>query len=185
MQFGIIFLEKNSFQIIYDDQVRCQQNFERTPAKQSVSMATGNLRTTADTPEEIADIFNTYFTSVFSVPQEDKVGNGAGKFPAAEAPFTNIVLNVGEVEAVLNSLDPNKATGPDEIPARILKETATTITPSLCKLFNRSLGKATYRLSENWPMLCLSIRRMKKIMLKTIGLSPYFAFFPKFSNVVS
>ena len=67
------------------------------------------------------------------------MGNGAGKFPAAEAPFTNIVLNVGEVEAVLNSLDPNKATGPDEIPARILKETATTIAPSLCKLFNKSL----------------------------------------------
>ena len=102
-------------------------------------MATGNLRTTADTPEEIADIFNNYFTSVLSVPQEDKVGNGAGKFPAVEAPFTNIMLNVGEVEAVLNSLDPNKATGPDEIPTRILRETATTIAPSLCKLFNRSL----------------------------------------------
>ena len=40
---------------------------------QSVSMATSNLRATADTPEEIADIFNNYFTSVFSVPQEDKV----------------------------------------------------------------------------------------------------------------
>ena len=51
------------------------------------------------------------------------------------------MLHVGEVEAVLKSLDPNKATGPDEIPARILKETATTIAPSLCKLFNRSLGE--------------------------------------------
>ena len=38
---------------------------------QSVSMATGNLRATADTSEEIADIFNNYFTLVFSVPQED------------------------------------------------------------------------------------------------------------------
>ena len=64
---------------------------------QSVSMATGNLRTTADTPEEIADIFNNYFTSVFSVPQKDKVGNGAGKFPAAEAPFTNIVKGVSQI----------------------------------------------------------------------------------------
>ena len=108
---------------------------------QSVSMATGNLRATADTPEEIADIFNNYFTSVFSVLQEDKVDNGAGKFPAAEPPFSDIVLHIGEVEAVLKSLDPNKATGPDEIPARILKETATTIAPSLCKLFNRSLGE--------------------------------------------
>ena len=104
-------------------------------------MATGNLRATANTPEEIADIFNNYFTSVFSVPQEDKVDNGAGKFPAAEPPFSDIVLHVGEVEAVLKSLDPNKATGPDEIPDRILKETATTIAPSLCKLFNRSLGE--------------------------------------------
>ena len=68
---------------------------------QSVSMATGNLRATTDTPEEIADIFNNYFTSVFSVPQQDKVDNGTGKFPTAEPPFSDIVLHVGEVEAVL------------------------------------------------------------------------------------
>ena len=116
---------------------------------QSVSMATGNLRATADTPEEIADMFNNYFTSVFSASQEDKEDNGVGKFPAAESPFSDIVLHVGEVEAVLKSLDPNKATGPDEIPARILKVSATSIAPSLCKLFNRSL--ATYRLSGSWP----------------------------------
>ena len=61
-------------------------------------------------------------------------------FPA-EPPFSDIVLHVGQAEAVLKSLDPNKATGPDEIPARILKETATTIAPLLCKLFNRSLGE--------------------------------------------
>ena len=64
-------------------------------------MATGNLRATADKPEEIADIFSNYFTSVFSVLQEDKVDNGAGKFPAAEPSFSDIVLHVGEVEAVL------------------------------------------------------------------------------------
>ena len=34
---------------------------------QSVSMATGNLRATADTLEEIVDIFNNHFTSVFYV----------------------------------------------------------------------------------------------------------------------
>ena len=108
---------------------------------QSVSMATGNPCATADTPEEIADIFNNYFTSVFSVPQEDKEDNGIGKVPAAEPPFSDVVLHVGEVEALKKSLEPNKATGPDEIPARILKETASTIAPSLCKLFNRSLGE--------------------------------------------
>ena len=104
-------------------------------------MATGNPCATADTPEEIADIFNNYFTSVFSVPQEDKEDNGIGKLPAAEPPFSDIVLHIGEVVAPKKSLEPNKATGPDEILARILKETASTIAPSLCKLFNRSLGE--------------------------------------------
>ena len=64
---------------------------------QSVSMATGNLRATADIPADIADMFNNYFTSVFSAPQEDKEDNGIGKFPAAESPFSDIVLHVGEV----------------------------------------------------------------------------------------
>mgnify|MGYP000306101024 CR=1 FL=1 len=105
---------------------------------QSVSMATGNLRATADIPEEIVDMFNNYFTLVFSAPQEDKEDKGVGKFPAAESPFSDIVLHVGEVEAVLKSLDPNKATGPDEISARVL----TTIAPSPCKLFKRSLGES-------------------------------------------
>ena len=100
------------------------------------------------TPQKkFADMFNNCFTSVFSAPQEDKEDDGVGKFPATESPFSDIVLYVGEVEAVLKSLDPNKATGPDEIPARILKVTATTIAPSLCKLFNRSRGEG-YILSE-------------------------------------
>lgn len=73
-------------------------------------MAICNLRATTDTPEEITDIFNNYFTSVFSAPQEDKEENGVGKL--LEPPFSDIVLHVAEVEAVLKALDPNKATGP-------------------------------------------------------------------------
>ena len=58
---------------------------------------------------------------MFTVPQEDQVDNGAGK-PLPQNPPLAIVLHVGEVEAILKSLDPNKDTGPDEIPARILKD---------------------------------------------------------------
>ena len=89
----------------------------KTPSKlrnipQSVSMAICNLHATADTPEEITDIFNNYFTSVFFAPQEDKEDNGVGKLLATEPPFRDIVLQVAEVEAVLKALDPNKATDP-------------------------------------------------------------------------
>ncbi|XP_048579037.1 uncharacterized protein LOC125560748 [Nematostella vectensis] len=38
------------------------------------------------------------------------------------------------------TLDVTKATGPDGISARLLKETAPEIAPSLCKLFNKSLS---------------------------------------------
>ena len=48
-----------------------------------------------------------------------------------------------EVIHVLRSLDSNKATGPDGIPARLLKETADVIAPSLCQLFNMSIHSGT------------------------------------------
>ena len=106
---------------------------------QSVSMATDNLHITADTPDQIEDMFNNYFTSVFSTCQSEEEESGLEQRPSIQPVSNDIVLHVSEVEAVLKSLDPTKAAGPDEIPARILKETAATIAPSLCMLFNRSL----------------------------------------------
>ena len=44
-----------------------------------------------------------------------------------------------EVLKALNSLDPNKTTGPDKLPAKILKLTAIIIAEPLTKLFNKSL----------------------------------------------
>ena len=44
---------------------------------------------------------------------------------------------------VLRTLDNNKAHGPDGIPARLLIETASQISPSLCELFNKSLRTDT------------------------------------------
>jgi hypothetical protein len=38
------------------------------------------------------------------------------------------------------NLDSNKAQCPDNIPARLLKETAMQITPSFCALFNKTLS---------------------------------------------
>ena len=52
--------------------------------------------------------------------------------------MSDVVLTEQEVASILNTLDTKKATGSDEIPAKLLKETAS-ITPSLCKLFNKSL----------------------------------------------
>ena len=50
----------------------------------------------------------------------------------------------GEVLAVLLSLDVNKASGPDGISNRMLKETARSISSSLTDVFNFSLRVGVY-----------------------------------------
>ena len=40
----------------------------------------------------------------------------------------------------LSELDTSKASGPDKIPARLLKKCSEQIAPSLCSLFNHSLN---------------------------------------------
>jgi hypothetical protein len=52
-------------------------------------------------------------------------------------------LSEGTVRSVLSNLDNNKAHGPDEIPARLLSETAYQIAPSLCLQVNKSLKSGT------------------------------------------
>ena len=59
--------------------------------------------------------------------------------PNVDVTLSDLTLTVTQVLDVLTTLDASKATGPSEIPARILKETGYEIAPSLCELFNKSL----------------------------------------------
>ena len=102
-------------------------------------------RPIATNPNEIADFFNTYFASVFTSE------NLPVQHPNRTDPvLTELKVTELEVETLLNSLDTNKATGSDEIPARLLKETASIITPSICKLFNKSLQQGT--VPQDWKL---------------------------------
>ncbi|CAB3990375.1 Hypothetical predicted protein [Paramuricea clavata] len=64
--------------------------------------------------------------------------------------MTDLTFSEAEVSYVLRSLDSSKATGPDDIPARLLRETADVITPSLCKLFNISVISGT--IPDEWKL---------------------------------
>ena len=48
-------------------------------------------------------------------------------------------VTVDEVNTLLGEVDPVKATGPDGIPPKLLKELAYVLAPSLTLLFNASL----------------------------------------------
>ena len=89
-------------------------------------------------PVNRANLLNRFFHSVFSTKSSDAT-TSSSRCPVDQQLF-EIQLTVADVEAVLHNLDPNKACGPDDIPARLLKSTAAAISPSLCRLFNMSLS---------------------------------------------
>ena len=92
---------------------------------------------TATNPIDKANFFNTFFYSNFT-PVDTNTN-----LPPVNT-FRNLNLNrlevsVAEVRLGLEAIDVNKATGPDELSGRILKECAAELAPSLTKLFNLSL----------------------------------------------
>jgi hypothetical protein len=101
-------------------------------------------RTSAESPEAIASIFNTYFTSIFtrdqpSTEKDSRTIDEDCDHSTNTTLLEDITLTPDHVAAVLRTLDNDKAHGPDGIPARLLTETASVIAPSLCDLFNKSL----------------------------------------------
>ena len=98
--------------------------------------ANDSKRINADTNISIANMFNDYFASIFNTDFHSITENRVQSYN--DIAIDNITLSKGIV-AVIKNLDTNKAQGPDNILARLLKETPTEIAPSLCALFNKSL----------------------------------------------
>ena len=103
-------------------------------------------RPMATNPSKIAAMFNAYFALIFTFDDQ----SDQPKVSTSDPVITELTLSEHEVELTLKSLDINKATGPDGIPAKLLKETASIIAPSLCKLFNKSLHLGA--VPEEWKL---------------------------------
>ncbi|CAB4005371.1 Hypothetical predicted protein [Paramuricea clavata] len=69
---------------------------------------------------------------------------------SSECTISSITLTPEEVYHVLAAPDENKATGPDKIPAKLLKNCASSIYLSLCDLFNKSLSMG--KLPNEWKL---------------------------------
>ena len=82
------------------------------------------------------------------------------------------------MESVLANLDTTKAIGPDEISARLLKETAPVISTSLCSLYNKSLNQGVF--PQEWKIA--NIVPVYKKGDKESGLSLFFVLSRKSLN---
>ena len=87
--------------------------------------------------EEKATLFNNFFLSHSNIdltnaelPNED---------PSNEKNLSHIDVSETEVEDLVKNIDQNKASGPDGISPRILKEAGLSIVPSLTRLIKLSL----------------------------------------------
>ena len=120
------------------------------PQKLSVKV-TETKRTFAGNPADIAALFNNYFTSIFTTdPNIENCSPKALPYQSNNTIIEDITLSEADVFSVLHNLDINKAQGPDGIPARLLKETARQISPSLTVLFNKSLSTGV--LPHDWKL---------------------------------
>ncbi len=89
------------------------------------------------TPLDKANLLNNFFFSNFTPRESGSTLPVINEFQNPE--LSNIHLTVAEVRIALESIDISKATGPDELSGKILKECAPQLAPSLTSLFNKSL----------------------------------------------
>ena len=104
------------------------------------------LRVSADTPAGIAGLFSRFFASAFTI--DSAVEKTA--CIRSETVISDLTLKESTVLVPLKALEVGKATGADETPAKLLKETASVIAPSLCKIFNKSLQLGS--LPSDWKL---------------------------------
>jgi hypothetical protein len=103
------------------------------------------LRVLAETAEQKAEMLNNQFTLVFTT---ENTTNMPSKGNSPFKPMKDIKISEKGVKKELNRLNLCKATGPDKVPVRILKETANIITHILTKIYQQSIN--TGQIPEDW-----------------------------------
>ena len=101
-----------------------------------------------ETDNEMVQILNNFFSSVFTIEDMSKVPNEI--MPVASETLDNINCTLDDVAKGLQKLNVNKACGPDKLYPRILKELSDVITKPLHIIFNKTLKEG--RVPNDWKL---------------------------------
>ena len=111
-------------------------------------LSTGNQ--TFITSEEKAECFASIFAEKSTIPQEENEKDIPNIPTKTKAGLKKIVFWPKHVRKVLSGLDIDKATGPDSIPARVLKQCAPELAKPLARLFQLLLNK--HYMPKQWKV---------------------------------
>ena len=99
----------------------------------------GEAHTTA---REKSDVFCKTFAEKCHLPDADDLAPNLDQ--STTASIDSITFKPKAVHRLLKQLSPDKATGPDEIPARILKECSAELASPLCRLFHLCFSQGVF-----------------------------------------
>ena len=117
-----------------------------------------------------AEVLNAQFKSVFTVEPNESLPD---KGPSPHPTMPDFNITISGIKKLLHNLNVHKATGPDEISARVLKELGDILAPTLKIIFDYSLYTGTVCSNiGKWQMSLLSLRKVTDLNPITIGLSP-------------
>ncbi|XP_068723999.1 uncharacterized protein [Montipora capricornis] len=134
-------------------------------------------------PLDKAEAFNNFFASTFQQPSLSSALPSI--HPVTTSLLSDIQLIVPEVLQNLLSLDVSKSAGPDGIPARLLRECAVQIAPSLTDLYNLSLSSG--KIPTEWKTASVTpvFKKDSKTLYLIIGPSRCYQLLAKFLKNVS
>ena len=104
----------------------------------------------ACSPTDNADLFGSYFSA------NSSLSNSNAPDPPTQPlsdPMPSIIISAYKVRRVLRSLKTDKASGPDGIPPRFLKEFADELAPVHCSLSRLILNSCTYPSSWKYALV--------------------------------
>ncbi len=129
-----------------------------------------SVNTYTFTDTEKAEVLNEYFVSISAV--DDTNVELPIFLSRTNARIETIHITEKDVKDIISILNVHKATGPDEISHRMLKETSSTICKPLALLFNRSIQEGVY--PEKWKYANVMPLFKKGETRPTLKLQTYF-----------
>ena len=107
-----------------------------------------------------ANLLNNQFASVFTREDLSHIPKMSG----------NQVPDIPDVDIQIQELDSHKATGPDSIPANLLKQTALQVAPLLALIFKASVEQG--KLSDDWKLAYITTIFKKGNRRSTVNYQP-------------